>query len=90
LNLATAGVGEIVPGVYDITAFSPNTLLNVKRNVAISGNETSVNLGIFLEGNANGDEKINIQDFGILAKTYGKHRGQEGCYEVPILTGTIR
>jgi hypothetical protein len=31
-----------------------------------------------LEGNANDDNKINIQDFGILAATYGKVAGDTG------------
>jgi hypothetical protein len=64
--------------VYDITVVSPHTLFNVKRNVAISGNNTSVNVGTLLEGNANNDEKVNIQDFGILASTYGKLSGDAG------------
>jgi large repetitive protein len=78
LNIATTSVGEIVPSVYDITVISLHTLLNVKRNVVVSGNITSVNMGTLLEGNANVDEKVNIQDFGILAATYGKSAGDSG------------
>jgi elongation factor P hydroxylase len=85
-NLATAKVGGyataqcsgVMPGNYDITALSEHTLLNVKRNVAITSPSTPVNLGTLLEGNANNDDRINILDFGILASAYGKGKGQTG------------
>jgi Tol biopolymer transport system component len=81
LNTCTANVTGVIPGVYDITAISPHTLLNVKRNVVISGNDTLVNTGTLLEGNANDDNKVNINDFGLLVMTYGKQRGQDGFDE---------
>jgi len=77
-NVTTVHIPGILPSTYDITVTSPHCLISVKRNVAISGNTTSVNIEALLEGNANNDEKVNIQDFGILAKSYGKQRGQEG------------
>jgi hypothetical protein len=80
-NFTTAEVSDVVPGNYDISVTSPHCLINVKRNVSISGNNTTIDMGTLLEGNANDDNKINIQDFGLLAKTYGKQKGQEGFDE---------
>jgi hypothetical protein len=82
-NLTTSKVGGsaiaqcrgVMPGNYDITALSEHTLLNVKRNVAITSPSISVNLGTLLEGNANNDDRVNILDFGILASAYGKGKG---------------
>ena len=80
-NTATVQANEIFTGIYDITVASPHTLINVKRKVTISGNSTSVDMGSLLEGNANDDDRVNINDFGLLAKTYGKQRGQNGFDE---------
>jgi hypothetical protein len=52
--------------------------LNVKRNVAIATPSTSINLGTLLEGNANNNDRINIQDFGLLATAYLKIKGAPG------------
>jgi hypothetical protein len=80
-NTTAALVPNIISGNYDISVTSPHCLINVKRNVVIITPLTSLNMGTLLEGNANNDEKVNIQDFGLLAKTYGKQRGQEGFDE---------
>lgn len=66
--LATA----ITPGTYDITVATPHCLVNVKRNVVIAAPSATVNMGTLLEGNANDNNVINIQDFGILAAMYLK------------------
>jgi hypothetical protein len=77
-NTAIAQATGIIQGTYDISAVSPGCLTNVKRGVTIAGTSTDVNLGTLLEGNANNDNKINIQDFGILATSYGKGTGDTG------------
>ncbi|MDP3880203.1 MAG: SBBP repeat-containing protein [Dehalococcoidales bacterium] len=69
---AVAQATGIIAGNYDITAVSEHTLVNVRRNVAIASSGTNLNMGALLEGNANDDNIINIQDFGILAGSYGK------------------
>jgi parallel beta-helix repeat protein len=66
----------VAAGTYDITAVSEHTLMNVKRNVVISGPSTAVYMGTLLEGNANDDGIINISDFGILAVAYMKTEGE--------------
>jgi hypothetical protein len=69
---------SVAPGTYDITVVSEHTLINVRRNVVISGPSTAVDMGILLEGNANDDDIINISDFGILAESYMKMAGEPG------------
>jgi hypothetical protein len=71
----------VVPGVYNITAVSNGTLINVKRNVALNATATSVSLGTLLEGNANDDIRISTLDVGILSAAYLKSVGQTG-YDV--------
>jgi peptide/nickel transport system substrate-binding protein len=75
---ATAQIIGVNPGIFDISVFSPHCLINVKRNVSIFIPSLTVDLGVLLEGNANDDGKINIQDFGILALSYGKLIGEFG------------
>ena len=53
-------------------------MINVKRGITISEPSTSIDMGVLLEGNANDDNIINIQDFGILAAGYGKAQGENG------------
>jgi hypothetical protein len=85
-NLTTAKAGGtavaqcagVIPGNYDITAVSEHTLLNVKRNIAIISPSSSVNLGTLLEGNANNNDRVNIQDFGLLSASYSKLAGDPG------------
>jgi hypothetical protein len=66
-NAAVCEAAGIAPGIYDITALSEHTLMNVKRSVAISAPNTSVDLGTLLEGNANQDNIIDFDDYAILA-----------------------
>jgi hypothetical protein len=60
------------PGQYDISLASEHCLCNVKRGVVITATATAVDMGTLLEGDANGDHAVNIQDFGLLAGSYGK------------------
>jgi hypothetical protein len=80
-DMAVAQAGDVTPGTYDITATSDHCLCNVKRGVVIAASATDVNMGILLEGDADGNHKVNILDFGLLAATYGKQRGQTGFDE---------
>jgi hypothetical protein len=62
----------VIPGYYDIAAVSEHILLNIRRNLMIVSLETSVNLGILREGNANNDDRVNILDFGLPVTNYFK------------------
>jgi peptide/nickel transport system substrate-binding protein len=77
-STAIAQAAGIAPGTYDICVISPHCLTNVKRSVDITSPSTQVNLGTLLEGNTNDDDKINIQDFGLLVGTYSKNSGNTG------------
>jgi hypothetical protein len=84
-NLTTAKAGTaamaqtmVVPGIYDTSVVSPHCLTNVKRGIVIAAPSTLVNLGTLLEGDANNNGKVNIQDFGVLAAAYGKTSGDAG------------
>ncbi|MFC2060287.1 cohesin domain-containing protein [Chloroflexota bacterium] len=65
-------------GDYDITAVSEHTLMNVRRGVVVSEASSLVDMGNLLEGNANGDDIININDFSILAVSFMKLDGENG------------
>jgi len=73
---AVATVGEILPGIYDISLDAPHCLTAFKQSVIIEGDQTRVDMGILLEGNANNDQKISIKDFGLLLASYGALAGQ--------------
>ncbi|MCL0048335.1 hypothetical protein M1N20_02665 [Dehalococcoidia bacterium] len=66
---------SIAPGTYDVTVASETTLINVRRNVEIAAPDLVVDMGTLLEGNANGDQVINMIDFSILAGSFGRHEG---------------
>ena len=57
----------VAPGTYDITALGESTLMNVKRSVVISAPNTSVDLGTLLEGNANQDDAVDLDDYVVLS-----------------------
>ena len=69
-NMAVCEVTGIAPGNYDITIIGEATLMNVRRSVVISASNTSVNMGTLLEGDANQDNIINLEDFAILSKSW--------------------
>jgi hypothetical protein len=77
-STAIAQASGVTAGTYDISVVSPQCLINVKRSVVITAPATNVNMGTLLEGNANDDSIINIQDFGLLAAAYGKSTGASG------------
>jgi peptide/nickel transport system substrate-binding protein len=77
-SYAAAQVTGVPLGTYDISLSSPHCLINVKRGVTIATFSTIVDMGALLEGDANNDNIINIQDFGLLAAAYGKSSGATG------------
>ena len=66
-NSAVCEATGVAPGTYDITAISEHTLMNARRSVVISAPNTSVDLGTLLEGNANQDDIVNLDDYAILS-----------------------
>jgi len=66
-NAAVCEATGVAPGTYDITALGQYTLMNIKKSVVISAPKTSVDLGTLLEGDANQDNVINLDDYAILS-----------------------
>jgi hypothetical protein len=77
-NTATSQATGVTIGVYDISVVSPHCLTNIKRAVAVTAPSCNVDMGTLLEGNANDDDWINLQDYDILAAAYGKGQGDSG------------
>ena len=67
----------IAPGVYDITVVSEHTLKNIKRNVTITAPTTNVDMCALLEGDANNDGFILLDDFGLFKRHYKTQIGDE-------------
>ncbi len=64
-------------GTYDVRIRNLHTLRNVKRNVVISPWAT-IDMGTLYEGDCNGDNIVNILDFGILRMCYFLDEGMPG------------
>lgn len=64
-------------GTFDVTASAPGTLTNVKTNQVLANNST-LDMGTLLSGDANGDGAIGINDFGVLSSTFLKKQGDAG------------
>ncbi len=69
-NIATCEAKGIAPGNYDITLHGETTLVNVKRNVVISAPRSSIDMGTLLEGDANQDNLVNLEDYAILSQCW--------------------
>ncbi len=74
-----SGYLNLFLGTYDARIRNLHTLRNVKRNVVIAG-PTTINMGTLLEGDANGDNMVNILDFGILRNSYFCDEGMS-CFD---------
>jgi len=69
-NTAVCEAAGVTPGTYDIAVLGESTLMNVKRDVVISAPSASVDLGTLLEGNANQDEIIDLNDCAVLSAAW--------------------
>jgi hypothetical protein len=75
-NTAICEANDVAPGSYDVTAISESTLINVRKNVVISAPNTYVDLGTLLEGNANQDNIIDLDDYAILSMSWLTSKSQ--------------
>lgn len=69
-KMAVCEVTGIAPGNYDIAIIGEAALMNVKRSVAVSALNTSINMGTLLEGDINNDNRIDFEDFVILSTSW--------------------
>jgi len=59
---------DLTAGTFDIGVKNDHTLRKLKTGVTLVAGETrTVDFGKLLEGDANGDNRVNISDFSILA-----------------------
>ncbi len=75
---ASAFVSGIISDTYNISAVTAHSLTNFKQGVVITAPSTDVDMGTLLEGDADGSNVVNLDDFSLLAKTYGKSTGESG------------
>ncbi|MBN1190881.1 MAG: Ig-like domain-containing protein [Dehalococcoidales bacterium] len=80
-GIAVVQARGVEPGTYDISVAGPHCLTNVRCNVEITYPSVFVEMGTLIEGDVNGDDEINIQDFGIFRGSYGRLFWQEGFNE---------
>lgn len=69
-NTAVCEATGIAPGIYDVTAQSDYTLMNIRKSVTISDPNTSLDVGTLLEGNASLDNRIDLDDFAIFSMSW--------------------
>jgi len=71
-------IGDLEPGVYDLYVKGSQTLRRHAPNLVLNVGLNPVVIGLLPEGDANGDNCINIVDFSILRLSFGLMRGQTG------------
>jgi hypothetical protein len=70
-------VSGLIPGTYTIGVKGRHTL-QVIREVELVAGINEVRFGTLREGDANGDNRINVLDFSALASGFGKCQEEEG------------
>ncbi len=75
-NSAVCEVTGLAPGTYDITAAGRSTLMNIRKNVAITAPQTSVDMGILFEGDINQDNTIDFNDYTVLSMCWLSSKDQ--------------
>ncbi len=69
--------GVAAPGDYRVRVKSLHTLRNVlPQTLAVGAN--TVNMETLLEGDAYGDNQVNLRDVSLVAAAFGKTQGQAG------------
>jgi hypothetical protein len=69
-DIAVCEATGVTPGTYDIAIFAESTLMNVRRGVVVSPPSTFVDLGTLLEGDANQDDAIDLDECAILSAAW--------------------
>jgi hypothetical protein len=69
----------IVTGTYDIAVRNAHSLTNLRAGVLLPlAGGAALNMGTLIEGDANGDNDVNISDLVLLANAYGASQGDAG------------
>ena len=78
LGAAEFLLADVPVGTFHIAARSEQTLVRVVRSVTISASGAAVDFGSLAEGDADGNEVVNRQDYDILRSAFGTCMGDEG------------
>ncbi|MBI2303931.1 MAG: PKD domain-containing protein [Chloroflexi bacterium] len=78
-NTGAFSLPNIIPGTYTVTVVGPHTLINRKKDLAITPPTTTLNISTLREGDANMSGQVNIADFGILVKGYLRSGNPNAC-----------
>jgi len=70
-------IENVPPGAYTLRVKGAHTLRNAIALIITSGGNI-IDAGTLREGDANGDNAVNITDFSILAATFGKTAATDG------------
>jgi len=70
-------VSGIAPGTYDMVLKYAKSLA-VVENLVLADGANSIDLGELKTGDANDDNMVNLEDFSILATSYGLSQGEGG------------
>ena len=77
-DVATVLIEGVLPGIYDIVAASDHTLANVKRDVRIAAPVTIVNMCVLREGNSDGNDFVDIDDFSLFVEHFMTNCDDQG------------
>jgi len=64
-------LAAIQPGTYDIRVDTFHTLTNLRRGVILDLGPNFVHMGVLQEGDATGDNLVDIDDFGYIKVYFG-------------------
>lgn len=73
----TIAAGSLPQGTYNWRAIGSKYLANAGY-VTMGGQSVTLEMGLMRVGDSNGDNIINIYDFGIVKHKFGKHFGDPG------------
>jgi hypothetical protein len=63
-------LANLTPGTYSIRVKGGHSLANIKNGVVLNAGSNSVDFGTLLEGDANNDNCVDIQDFSVLRTAF--------------------
>ena len=63
-------LSSLTPGTYDILVKNAHTLSRLRSSVTLNAGTNAVDFGTLLEGDADGNDIVNSNDFSILATAY--------------------
>jgi hypothetical protein len=69
------------PGAYGVRLDGLHTLRNLLPGATLGAGRNTLNMATLLEGDANNDNRVNVQDVSLLAAAFGASSSQAGFNE---------